>query len=218
MKLIQPYVKILEDNDHYEYLIKKISDAGWTSTRYFPDYSSSNLDRFVKPGERTKFVEKLIKNKHDSCLEHGTISVLIVADRGFMAELTRHRVGIAYTIESTRYCNYTGSRFDEIEFIDPKCYYDDLDKVEYAVIHKTLADIEETYRFLVESRKIKPEIARCVLPNALVVHIYVTANIREWRYILSLRSTKTNHPFMRKIMKMLLNEFKKKYPIFFKDI
>ena len=218
MKLVKPYIEVLEDKDHYLYLLKKISDAGWTSTRFFPDYLEiPNKHKFIAPSERAKFIKKLIELGHESVLEHGTISVLIVADRGFLAEITRHRVGVAYTVESTRYCNYSKTRFHgQLCFVDPRSYTN-MDEDSFELLQKVFEDAEWYYDALIE-REVKPEIARAVLPQALVTHIYMTANIREWRYILKLRKTKQNHPLMQKIMTMLLDEFKTKYPIFFEDI
>ena len=211
MKLVRPKVELLEDpKTHYPYLVEKISDAGWTSTRF--DASD------VPFGERERFVEFLIKKGHESVLEHGSISVSILADRGFLAEITRHRVGIAFTVESTRYCNYSRARFGgELEMIDPKSYYDRLDDLQYQSLLSSFEQAETVYNFLTKEG-IPPETARSVLPLGLACRIYATANIREWRYVIKLRSEKSNHPLMRKIMKEVLKEFKRNYPVFFKDL
>lgn len=210
IKLVQPDVELLEDpKEHYRYLVEKISSAGWTSTRF----NGSDIPF----GEKEKFIKTLIKRKHLSVLEHGTISVLILADRGFLAEITRHRVGIAFTAESTRYCNYSKTRFGgKIEIIDPRSY-SELGDAEWQHMIKVFEHASNTYNYLT-SEKIPAEIARSVLPLALACRVYVTANIREWRYIIELRSKKDNQPLMRKIMQMLLELFKKNYPVFFEDL
>jgi len=43
-------------------------------------------------------------------------------------------------------------------------------------------------------------------------------NIREWRHILRLRTSKAAHSQMRALMLPLLREFKKKLPVLFEDI
>lgn len=63
-----------------------------------------------------------------------------------------------------------------------------------------------------------PQEARSVLPNSLKTEIVVTANIREWRHILTLRTAKTAHPQMRQIMIPLLKELQQILPILFEDI
>ena len=64
----------------------------------------------------------------------------------------------------------------------------------------------------------KAEDARDLLPSALKAEIVITANFREWRYILKLRTSKKAHPQMREIMILLLKELKEKIPIIFEGI
>ena len=54
--------------------------------------------------------------------------------------------------------------------------------------------------------------------TALTTEIIVTANLREWRHILKLRTSKAAHPQMRALMIPLLNKLKKLIPIVFDDI
>jgi len=54
-----------------------------------------------------------------------------------------------------------------------------------------------------------PEEARAVLPNSLKTEIVMTANIREWRHFLKLRTSPAAHPQMREVACMLLNLCKK---------
>jgi thymidylate synthase ThyX len=76
---------------------------------------------------------------------------------------------------------------------------------------------EELYRELIDSG-IKPEFARDVLPGCLATTIIVTMNLREWRYVLKLRTSKFAHPDMQKLMKQLLYELKEYLPLIFNDI
>ena len=46
----------------------------------------------------------------------------------------------------------------------------------------------------------------------------MTANIREWRSVMRLRTNSRAHPQMRSIMRKLLDEFKSKIPVLFDDI
>jgi thymidylate synthase (FAD) len=63
-----------------------------------------------------------------------------------------------------------------------------------------------------------PQEARAVLPNSLKTEIVVTANLREWRHILTLRISKAAHPQIRELMINILEGFKKDIPIIFDDI
>ena len=63
-----------------------------------------------------------------------------------------------------------------------------------------------------------PQQARSVLPNSLKTEIVMTANIREWRHILRLRTSKAAHPQMREVMIPILKEFREKIDVLFDDI
>jgi thymidylate synthase (FAD) len=76
---------------------------------------------------------------------------------------------------------------------------------------------ETLYNQFVNSNH-SPQEARSVLPNSLKTEIVCTANIREWRHILKLRTAQTAHPQMRALMIPLLEELKSKLPILFEDI
>jgi len=60
--------------------------------------------------------------------------------------------------------------------------------------------------------------ARAVLPNSLKTEIVMTANIREWRHFLKLRTSKAAHPQIREVAKLLLDELTLKLPGLFDDI
>jgi thymidylate synthase (FAD) len=64
----------------------------------------------------------------------------------------------------------------------------------------------------------KPEQARSVLPNSLKTEIAVTANVREWRCILGLRTAATSHPQMRELMSPLLTQLQADLPEVFDDL
>lgn len=63
-----------------------------------------------------------------------------------------------------------------------------------------------------------PQEARAVLPNSLKTEVVMTANIREWRHFLQLRTSPAAHPQMREIATPLLRELQKKIPVCFDDI
>ena len=46
----------------------------------------------------------------------------------------------------------------------------------------------------------------------------VTANLREWRHVLKLRTDAKAHPQMRQVANMILDIFKAKLPVIFEDI
>lgn len=205
MRIIEPSFTFMEDIDG-ENIIKKIEKAGRTCYK-----SESN----ISDHSAEKFIQNIIKRGHESVLEHGSISVKIICDRGVTHEIVRHRVA-SYSQESTRYCNYSSEKFgNEITVVKP-CFWKE-DSQEYALWKESMEMIEKNYMALLAVGA-KPEEARSILPNSLKTEIAVTMNIREWRHFFKLRTAVRAHPQMREIACNMLAEFKRKIPVVFDDI
>ena len=166
-----------------------------------------------------EFVKRLIDSKHESVLEHRSLSVRFVCDRGVSHEMVRHRLA-SFSQESTRYVNY-GKRGHS--FIIP-CWFKGND---YASIYReiggptwlgVLEQSETDYNFLVGECGWTPQQARTILPNSTKTEIVVTANLREWRTILYQRCAYAAHPQMRELMIPLLKELRSLIPVIFDDI
>jgi len=80
-----------------------------------------------------------------------------------------------------------------------------------------MKDAEARYIELL-NRGWSPQQARSVLPNSLKTEIVMTANVREWRHIFTLRTSLAAHPQMREIMTPILGEFVRLMPILFDGI
>ncbi len=159
-----------------------------------------------------KFVEMLIRRGHETPIEHVSATVLIETDRGVTHELVRHRLA-SYSQESTRYCDYSG----DLRFIRPVWLLDD-DTYEARDIW--YCHCEETGIAYSKLRAAgwSPQQARTVLNNSVSAKIVMTANLREWRHIFKLRTSKAAHPQMRHLMIDMLHEFKNAIPVIFDDI
>ena len=223
MKIIEPYI-MLEDNIDGEEILKKIERIGRVC------YKSENN---IKEGSAEKFVSNILHRHHESVIEHVSISVRVICDRGVSHEIVRHRIA-SYSQESTRYINYTNDKFgNELTFIKP-CWFksstEDLN--ELCMTYKSrknltkdesdwldlLIDIENKYFILINEDKWTPEQARSILPNSTKTEIVMTMNLREWRHFFKMRCSIAAHPQMRQIADMILKEFKAKIPIIFDDI
>jgi thymidylate synthase (FAD) len=146
------------------------------------------------------FVTRLVLSGHHAMLEHASASFRIVTDRGISHEIVRHRLA-SYAQESTRYCNYGKEKFgNEITVIKPP----GVSVLKYTDVrwHNAMLDAEKAYFALLHSGLL-PEIARSVLPTCLKTEIVMTANLREWRHFISVRSTHAAHPQIRKIAGMI---------------
>lgn len=176
-----------------------------------------------KAGEGTaeKLVSSLIRSKHDAMLEHYSFSVLFTVDRGVSHELVRHRVA-SFAQESTRYCNY--GHEGEITVILPVFFDTGMGVNSNSIVFeewKQSCEVAERKYISLLEKGATPQEARAVLPNSLKTDIVVTANLREWRHILSLRAVGTTgkpHPQMREVMIPLLEDLKERIPVIFDDL
>ena len=211
MKIIEPSVEVLDNLDG-QAILKKIERIGRVC------YKSENN---IKEDSAERFIKNIIKNGHESVLEHVSISVRVICDRGVSHEIVRHRVA-SYSQESTRYCNYSKDKFgNELTFIRP-CYWgtenrDGSINGKLLIWEHTMQGIENNYIALLENGA-TPEQARSILPNSLKTEIVMTMNLREWRHFFKLRCAKAAHPQTREIANMILEAFKSKIPVVFDDI
>lgn len=158
------------------------------------------------------FVRSMIKNGHESVLEHSILSIRFITSRSISHQLIRHRL-CAFSQESQRYCNYSKEKFDnEISFIAPI----DLTDEELKLWKIICENDEREYMQSIKNGR-APESARAILPNCTKTEIIVTANYREWRHILKERTSKNADPNMRSLMVPLLSELYFKIPVIFED-
>lgn len=185
-------------------------------------------DKMTSDGESAKrFVSMLIKRGHEAMIEHSTLTIKFIVDRGVSHELVRHRIA-SFAQESTRYCNYAADKFEnEINVIsiqeglalDKATNQLPLSKIT-KILDEWLAavdDAEQHYLNLIELGA-SPQMARSVLPNSTKTEIIMTANYREWRNFFRLRTAESAHPQMREVTIPLLAELKCKLPVIFGDI
>lgn len=205
MKIIKPYTEIYGDING-QAILKKIEWVGRTC------YKSEDG---ITEDSAEKFVAGLIKRGHEAMLEHDSITVKFVVDRGVSHEIVRHRMA-SFAQESTRYCNYAKDKFGkEITFIEP-CFWDK-NSENYALWVKSMECAEMIYFSFLDT----PEKARSVLPNSLKTELVMTANLREWRHFFKLRAANTTgkaHPQMLEVTRPLLDKFKQLIPVVFDDI
>lgn len=205
MKVIEPNVEILSSIDG-EAMLKLIEQAGRVC------YKSEDK---INDDSAEKFVASIIKRGHESVLEHASITVKFICDRGVSHEIVRHRLA-SYSQESTRYCNYSNDKFSsEITVIKP-CYLKE-GTSGYNMWQAACGVSEEAY-FDLLTWGCTPQEARAVLPNSLKTEVVMTANIREFRHFFKLRCSPAAHPQMREVAVKLLEMFKAKIPVLFDDI
>jgi thymidylate synthase (FAD) len=169
----------------------------------------------IGPGTGEAFVRGLVKRRHLAMLEHASMTVRFVVDRGVSHEIVRHRIA-SFAQESTRYCDYAGAkRGKEITVIAP-CFWEPGSEA-WSIWEAACLNAEASY-FSLRANGEPPERARSVLPNSLKTELVMTANMREWRTVFGLRMPNTAHPQMREVMIPLFESCFTATPTLFEDL
>jgi thymidylate synthase (FAD) len=149
---------------------KIIEQAGRTCYMSFEKMNADSAEDFIR---------RIVNAGHESVLEHAYATFrLRGCSRAMTHQLVRHRL-MAVSQQSQRYVNETAFDYVVPETM-PQEYLDDY-KADMAVIQK----MYEKWR----DRGLKKEDARFVLPNACCSEIVVSANFREWRHIIKMRTS-----------------------------
>ena len=153
-------------------------------------YSKSTIDALkekVEQKDQSAFIAKLMDMGHESVLEHACFTFGIEGvSRSLLAQITRHRIGASFSVQSQRYVSYE----DGFGYILPpriaalgedavRKYQEQMDTIEswYKGWQEELGKTGEATN----------EDARFVLPNACETRMIVTMNVRELRHFFSLR-------------------------------
>ena len=143
-----------------------------------------------------KFIDMIMRRGHHSVIEHSSLSVMFSnVSRGFTHEMVRHRL-CAFSQESTRYCDYANGQLD---------------------LEKSELTFAEAYYKVLRGDGWIPQDARQFLPIGIAAKIVVTANFREWRHIMAMRTQKAAHWEIRYVMYDLLTVLKTWIPVIFRD-
>lgn len=90
MRIIQSGIEII-DAPSYETMLKKIEQIGRVCYKSEDKITDTSAEGFVRG---------IIKRGHESVIEHVSISVRVICDRGVSHEIVRHRIA-SYSQEST---------------------------------------------------------------------------------------------------------------------
>lgn len=180
-----------------------------------------------------KFINKILHQlHHESVIEHSYMTVKFFGtSRGFTHEMVRHRLA-SYTQMSTRYVDFAkeGDDIVDLDRFQLKCvpppHRDVHKEMEVGQVGRIFIGevtpaqmfeiVEAFYRTLRKNDWV-PGDARQILPIGTVNDIVVSANLREWRHIFKMRTTRPAHWEIRRIMGNLLEEVQGLIPVIFDD-
>mgnify|MGYP001052565845 CR=1 FL=1 len=204
MQIVDPYIQVEKVNGIQ--IMKNIERACRTCYRSEGKTTEESYKTLLK---------NCITRGHESVLEHEKVTIRLYCDLGVYKDLTRHRIA-SFSIESTRYCNYGKDKFDnELKVIRP-CNIEEGTDI-YANWKNACEAIEKNYMEMSKKGAL-PDQLRMILPHSIAAEVTMTANIREWKHILSLRASNHTHPSIRQLMIPLLLYFKQIMPEIFEDV
>ncbi len=201
--VVKPGAELITDPDYLLDCAKLIETAGRTCYKSEERTTHKSADRFVR---------SIIKQGHESVIEHCSVTYRITCSRACSHQLVRHRLG-SYSQESQRYCDYGKLGFQII--MPPSIEKDPVLKNIF------LADCEDAYGAYCQLRKqgVPPEDARFVLPNASKTEVVTTYNLRMWRHVLKERWLNKHAQWeIRQVMNEVAYELDTYLPVFFEDI
>jgi thymidylate synthase (FAD) len=178
------------------------------------------------PGTNSEYIRKLIRNKHDSVLEHAAWTVLLSGvSRAFTHQLVRHRIGFSYSQLSQQYHDESDTHFvrpvELTRFPDLAAIWEKAVGDSQIAYHKLLGGLGESTSILPGDRReairAMRSAARSVLPNAIETVVVVTFNARSLRHFLSIRGSIIGDSEMRRVAAALLEAIQPEGPALFFD-
>lgn len=207
MKIIEPSVKLIKPAGTMDgtECLRFIESMARISHRSEEKQTLDSWERFIKA--------VVLDHGDWSVVEHAYATAIFRVNRGVTHELVRHRL-FSFTQESTRFVNGRKSYPNGLEFIAPAQWKENKQD---GIAEGTYEVTEDAYLNLLDMG-FRPQEARAVLPNALAATIAVTGNLRNWRHLLLMRTSKETHPDFKQVTLPLLATFKERVPLLFDDI
>jgi thymidylate synthase (FAD) len=134
----------------------------------------------------------IVRSGHTSTLEHLSFTFAIEGvSRALLAQLTRHRVGFSYSVQSQRYVKFgSNDRSGGFEYVVPESvanstktevgFDDELNEVELtaADYFSEFMELAQDFYDVLRALGVPAEDARAVLPQASACNLVMTANLR----------------------------------------
>lgn len=139
--------------------------------------------------ELEEYLLARIQDNEGSVLEHTTLSVECDGlSRAFLIELSRHRL-LSLSVQSTRWALKSTWGKGEWVFPPKLCDTSDVEAIGY---REEAGELLEKIEQFVEKLRTRygNDTAKYFIPECAPTHFLITANLREWRYIIKLRTEK----------------------------
>lgn len=174
-------------------------------------------ERQGRKGARDYFAH-ILEAGHGSVLENASFSFVVTrGSRGLMAQMTRHRAGFAWAIESTHFIDYSDTARASLAGLPENI---DLRKHSEASMRRAVTDYAKAWE-MAEGETVKKKATaaavRGLLPTALESKMGFTANLRALRHFAELRGAEDNVPEIRMVAAQIARIMMTEAPAIFQD-
>ncbi|MGU3441434.1 FAD-dependent thymidylate synthase [Bacillus cereus] len=138
-----------------------------------------------KGTEADRLMRHIVASKHLSTLEHITFTFAIEGvSRALLAQLTRHRVGFSFSVQSQRYVRFgSDDKSGGFDYLTPESVIKEAEKSDYDYkaidYYDELMNVSQKVYDALRQRGIPAEDARMVLPQAATTNLVMTVNLRS---------------------------------------
>lgn len=180
---------------------------------------------FGKGRSHEEHLKNIIEVGHGSVMEHPNFTFMIWnVSRNLLAELTRHRAGVAFSVLSQRFVDCSDTSYvippgiQQMKEDKPDLYEEWVQHMErsqelYVKLTEGLADTYKDIENKTEKRKKSRQAARSVLPGATETKIAMTLNGRSVRHICEMRGHPAADLEIRKLAVKIFKIVQKEYPM-----
>lgn len=139
-----------------------------------------------KGTDADRLIRMIHSSGHVSTLEHLSYTFAVEGvSRALLAQLTRHRVGFSFSVQSQRYVKFgSDDRSGGFDYVVPETIaatseldYEQVELTASEEFENIMIDIQRAYDRL-RALGIPTEDARAVLPNAAACNLVLTVNLR----------------------------------------
>lgn len=171
------------------------------------EVGKDELTMSLEREKKIKLIKQVLESGHGSTYEHQTVTFLISdLSRAAAQQLTRHRIGCSYSMQSQRYVTFKDGKFEHVVPAKIKNNPEALDTFNKAM------DAASTYYNALVSLGMPAEDARSVLPNACSTNITFTVNLRELIHICNERLCTCAQDEIRTMVGKMVKEVVKELP------
>lgn len=196
-----------------------IEVAGRMCYRSFKPGLNENVTK-VREGNK-EYIDNILKQGHGSVLEHATDTFAIVnCSRVFTHEIVRHRL-CAFSQESLRYVRLTDLKGWIPGSLQNNPTYVRAFELAFKILESLQKDLAKELRLDNQPFNLKKKLTsamRRLAPIGLATSIIVTTNHRNWRHMISMRTSEHAEEEIRLVMAAIAEHLIERYPNIYQDM